>query len=194
MKKKSKKLIIILSILLIVLTLGMGGYSYAKYITEVKGNGEMSVAKWSFKVNDGSTQFSTIKLSDTVDASKLVDGKIAPGTGGEFTIKIDGTGSDVGIKYSVNFENEQNKPTNLIFKYNNKSFKSLSGMKNYILGTIEANSADKVRNIQIQWEWPYETEINGVPTSESDEKDTQEGINALDYSFDVVVTGTQISK
>ncbi len=188
---KNKKIVII-SIVLAVLILCAGGYSYAKYITELKGNGGMDIAKWSFKVNDGSKEISTIKLSDTVDETKLLNGKVAPGTGGDFTIKVDGTGSDVGIKYTVKFENEQNKPTNLIFKYGDQQFKTLSEVKNAVDGTIDANEADKVKNIKIDWEWPYETS-NESSIEENDKIDTQEGINDLDYSFDIVVTGTQVA-
>ncbi len=188
---KNKKIVII-SIVLAVLILCAGGYSYAKYITELKGNGGMDIAKWSFKVNDGSKEISTIKLSDTVDETKLLNGKVAPGTGGDFTIKVDGTGSDVGIKYTVKFENEQNKPTNLIFKYGDQQFKTLSEVKNAVDGTIDANEADKVKNIKIDWEWPYETSNESL-IEENDKIDTQEGINDLDYSFDIVVTGTQVA-
>ena len=48
----------------------------------------------------------------------------------------------------------------------------------------------KNRKIQILWEWDYETGTGDEITS-NDEIDTQEGIANLDYSFDVIVTGTQ---
>lgn len=192
MKKKVKNIAIVLSILMMLISVGLGGYSYAKYSSQIKGNGEMDVAKWSFKVNESSTQIAKIKLTDTIDATKLVEGKVAPGTGGQFTFEVDATEAEVGVKYMINFENEQNKPTNLIFTYNGQKFKSLADMKNRIIDFINANDSEKTREITITWEWPYETG-EGDTLTENDEIDTQEGINDLNYTFDVVVKGIQVT-
>ncbi len=189
--RKSKKIILILTLLLVVLTLGIGGYTYAKYITSVRGGGQVDVAKWSFKVNGDSEQLETIKLVDTIDESKLVNGKIAPGTSGEFTINIDGTGTEVGIDYYIKFENEQNKPTNLVYYYGEQKFNSLSEIGPIANGTIYANDEEKTKDVTIQWEWQYETG-NLDEIDENDVIDTQEGIANLDYTFDVIVTGTQV--
>lgn len=192
MKKKVKNIAIVLSILMMLISVGLGGYSYAKYSSQIKGNGEMDVAKWSFKVNESSTQIAKIKLTDTIDATKLVEGKVAPGTGGQFTFEVDATEAEVGVKYMINFENEQNKPTNLIFTYNGQKFKSLAEMKNRIIDFINANDSEKTREITITWEWPYETG-EGDTLAENDKIDTQEGINDLNYTFDVVVKGIQVT-
>lgn len=191
MNKKVKNIAIILSIVVMLITLGIGGYTYAKYVTQVKANGSLDVAKWSFKVNEGNSQITTINLSETIDTSKLIQGKIAPGTGGEFTLKIDGTGSEVGIEYKVEFQNEKNKPTNLIFTYNGQTFNSIAEIQNHLKGTIDANDSNKIKDIVIGWQWPYETGEEAL--NENDEIDTQEGINDFNYTFDVVVTGTQIA-
>lgn len=192
MKKKVKNIAIVLSILMMLISVGLGGYSYAKYSSQIKGNGEMDVAKWSFKVNESSTQIAKIKLTDTIDATKLVEGKVAPGTGGQFTFEVDTTEAEVGVKYMINFENEQNKPTNLIFTYNGQKFKSLAEMKNRIIDFINANDSEKTREITITWEWPYETGEGDI-LAENDKIDTQEGINDLNYTFDVVVKGIQVT-
>ena len=92
----------------------------------------------------------------------------------------------------INFENEQNKPTNLIFTYNGQKFKSLAEMKNRIIDFINANDSEKTREITITWEWPYETG-EGDTLAENDKIDTQEGINDLNYTFDVVVKGIQVT-
>lgn len=189
--KKSKKIILLLTLLLVVLALGIGGYTYAKYTTSVKGGGQLDVAKWSFKVNGDSRQLETIQLVDTIDESKLVNGKVAPGTRGEFTINIDGTGTEVGIDYYIEFENEQNKPTNLVYSYNGQKFNSLSEIGPIANGTIYANDENKTKDITIEWEWNYETgDVDEIDAN--DAIDTQDGIANLDYTFDVKVTGTQI--
>lgn len=189
--RKSKKIILILTLLLVVLTLGIGGYTYAKYRTSVRGGGQVDVAKWSFKVNGDSEDLETIQLFETIDESKLVNGKIAPGTSGEFTINIDGTGTEVGIDYHIKFENEQNKPTNLVYYYENQKYNSLSEIGPAVNGTIFADEEDKIRDITIQWEWQYQA-LEADKVDANDKIDTQEGIANLDYTFDVIVTGTQV--
>lgn len=167
------------------------GITYSKYTNVVSGDGETQVAKWSFKVNEQTEEFATIKLADTYDASTLTKGKIAPGTSGSFDIDIDATGAEVGVKYVVDFEDETNKPTNLIFKSGNKSASTIEELEEVLTGTINADDTNKTRTLTVEWEWPYETKTgNGV--AQNDEIDTAEGLNALEYTFNVKVTGTQV--
>lgn len=192
MKKKSKKIIILLSILLVVLTIGIGGYTYAKYRSSVRGDGQIDVARWSFKVNENSRQMETFHLVDLLDSTKLVDGKIAPGTQGAFVFRIDARTSEVGIDYEINFENEQNKPTNIVFDYDGKEYKSLADINDELKGSIFASEARQTREIQIGWKWEYETGYTEEEIAYNDIIDTEDGISDLDYTFDVVVTGTQM--
>lgn len=189
MNNKTKKLTMLLCALLLLLSIGTGGYTYAKYRTAVKGGGQADVAKWSFSVGSDSEEIKNIKLTNTVDKDTLVNGKIAPGTSGQFFINLDATGSEVGVDYNVKFSNEKNKPTNIKFSYSGQKYNSLSEITD-ISGKIGLDSNVKNRRIQILWEWDYETGTGDEITS-NDEIDTQEGIANLDYSFDVIVTGTQ---
>ena len=130
-------------------------------------------------------------MADTYDQTTLIDGKIAPGTSGSFDLVIDATGAEVGVDYKVDFQNETNKPTNLKFTYNNQTLDEIEEYEEFFKGTIDANDENKTRTLTVEWEWPYET---GTDTEiiANDEVDTAEGLSALDYTFDVVVTGTQI--
>lgn len=189
MKEKTKKLIILLCILLLLIGLGTGGYTYAKYKTTEKGGGQADIAKWSFKVGTEEEQIQNIKLANTVNKNTLVDGKIAPGTSGDFFINLDATGSEVGVDYEVKFTNEQNKPSNITFLYSGQKYNSLSEIT-AIKGKIGVDEEHKSRRIQILWTWEYETGT-GEEINKNDVLDTQEGIADLDYSFDVSVIGTQ---
>ena len=86
--------------------------------------------------------------------------------------------------------NEKNKPTNVKFKYNGTEYKSLSELNDIIKGDISV-SKNQIRLIYIDWSWPYETGTGTVMTN-ADKTDTQEGLNPLDYTFDIVVKGTQV--
>lgn len=165
--------------------------TFSKYINKVSGDGETEIAKWSFKVNQETEEFATIKLADTYDKTTLLNGKIAPGTKGSFDLIIDATNSEVGVRYEVDFLEETNKPTNLIFKSGNKTVSTIEELESVLTDTINADDTNKVRTLTINWEWPYETTTSNTISS-NDKIDTDEGLQALDYSFKVVVTGTQV--
>lgn len=165
--------------------------TFSKYTNKVVGDGETEIAKWSFKVNQQTEEFATIKLADTYDKTTLLNGKIAPGTSGSFDLIIDATDSEVGVKYDVDFTDETNKPTNMIFKSGNKTVSTIEELESVLTDTINADDANKVRTLTINWEWPYETGTTNTISS-NDKIDTDEGLQALDYSFKVIVTGTQV--
>lgn len=189
MKEKTKKLIIVLCALLLLVGIGTGGYTYAKYRTAEKGEGRADVAKWSFKVGTEEESIQNIQLINTVDKDTLVNGKIAPGTSGEFFINLDASESEVGVDYEVKFTNEKNKPTNIVFSYSGQKYHSLSEITD-MKGNIGIDEEYKTRRIQVLWTWEYETGT-GEEINENDVLDTQEGIANLDYTFDIQVIGTQ---
>lgn len=187
---KRKKIIIIAIILLALGLLFIGGNTFSKQVTEVKGKGVANVANWSFKVNNNEAQIQTINLASN-NNKNLTDNKIAPGTSGNFQIKINADGAEVGINYKISFINETNKPQNLFFIYNDKKYKNITEMEKDLTGTIDATTGKKEKNIEIYWEWPYETMIDG-DSSVNDKIDTQDSKNIKEYTFDIKVEGVQI--
>ena len=173
--KKTKNKILVGVALAVVLASAFLGLTFSKYNTVVTGRGETEVAQWNFKVNNETEEFATIKLADTYDESTLINGKIAPGTSGSF----------------VDFKDETNKPTNLKFSYEGQELDEIADFEQFFTDTIDADDTNKVRTLTVNWEWLYETgSANEIAAN--DEIDTEDGLNALDYSFDVVVTGTQV--
>ena len=187
---KNKKIIGVICFI-ILLGILIGGHTFSKYVTQVKGEGIANIAKWSFNVNGSSSTVQTINLASTYDESTLVNGKIAPGTSGTFNIIIDATTSEVGIDYKVEFENEQNKPTNLLYYYGEKQYTSLAELQKDLTGTIDADDENKTITLNIRWEWKYETE-NRQNITENDKIDTNEGETIQKYTFNVNVIGTQV--
>ena len=55
-------------------------------------------------------------------------------------------------------------------------------------GTIAANASEKTKTMTIAWNWPYETQGN---RTQEDEQDTNDGKLLEQYSFNIVITGTQ---
>ena len=187
-----KKILIILAIISAIIVSFIGGQSFAKYISEVKGHGVAEVASWSFKVNGQEEQTQTIQLTSTYDSKTLVNNKIAPGTKGSFNIIIDANGSDVGINYTVKIANEQNKPNNLKFIYEDVEYNTITELEKVLSGTINADDKNKERTLTIDWMWKYETGSNATQIAENDAIDTNDGKTITDYTFDVIVSGVQV--
>lgn len=182
---KKKRIIIGLCILAVIIMAFVGGNALAKYQSQVNGQGVADVAKWVFNVNGSRPTMQTIAINKNYDPSTLTNGRIAPGTQGTFDIVINAIGSEVGIDYTVAFSNEQNKPQNLKFRYEGEEFTTLEDLASKLTGTIDANEESKLKYLIIEWFWDYD--------SGDDEADTQAGKNDLNYTFDVIVTGTQVT-
>lgn len=189
---KSKKIILAIAVLLCILLAFIGGQAYAKYITEIKGNGIAEVATWSFKVNDQKEHIQEIKLASTYNNETLVNNKIAPGTSGNFNIIVDATGSEVGIRYNIVFSDEANKPTNLKFIYEDQEYNSIQELENNLSGVINANEENKTKTLNIGWKWDYETGQEEEEIAANDLIDTKDAEKLQNYTFKVSVTGTQV--
>ena len=189
--KEYRGIFISLCITLIMLLLsGAGGYTYARYMSQEKGTGGADIANWSFKIaKNAGEEVKNITLRNTANKATLVNGKIAPGTSGEFSITLDATGSDVAVDYTVEFVNEVNKPTNIVFTYNGNNYKNLNE-----IGVIKGNigvSNERSKTVTIKWEWPYQKGNTDVAQIENDNIDTKDGTSLLDYSFDIIAKGVQ---
>lgn len=189
---KKKKLIFIVAILSCLILSFIGGQSYSKYVSDVRGNGMAEVATWDFKVNGQKEQVQTIELVSTCNNQTVANHEIAPGTSGSFNIMIDGTGTDVGINYNIEFTNESVKPTNLKFIHDNHEYRSITELGTNLSGRIDANEETKTRTLTIDWIWPYETGNNETEITRNDTIDTQDAQNITGYTFNVIVSGTQV--
>ena len=187
-----KKAVIIIAILVAIVLSFIGGQTYSKYVTEVRGDGTAQIATWDFKVNGQKEEVQTISLGSTYDSSTLVNGKIAPGTEGNFQIKVDATGSDVGIDYKIKFSDETTKPANLKFYYQEVEYNSILELGEALSGTINADDENKSKTFDIKWKWNYETGSNPTEIASNDKIDTQNAQEITNYEFDVIVSGTQV--
>ena len=173
-----KKKIIIVSILVIVIVISfLGGGSFARYVTDVRGNAMAQIATWKFKVNGQTEEVYRIDLK-----SELVNGKIAPGTKGSFDIIVDATGTEVGVLYNIRFVNETNKPRNLKFMHNKKIYNSITELDEVLSDKISIEEENKIKIITINWEWKYETGNSKDEISKNDLIDTVDMQNISEYS------------
>ena len=157
-------------------------------------------SKIIFKVNDWSNdnnRFSLINIGRVVNTE---NGKIAPGTQGEFDIVVDARGSEREMNYNVIIKEFGNKPYNLIFglkKNGNIIEKSYNNLKELAEKELSGSLEDSVETFTIVWCWKFETGENLEIITIADENDTLVGSgkiegkeNIFDYSFSVKVVGT----
>lgn len=190
MKKKTRKIITLTFAILLIVLVQVIGVTYAKYIASENATGQAEIAQWAFQIKKDGETTKNIDLGSTVDSNTLVDGKIAPGTSGQFVITLDATGSEVNTTYSLKFTNEKNKPKNLYFTYQGEKFKSL-GEIGEIVGTIRYNDVVRTHGIPISWVWSYETGTSTTDIATNDKIDTENANSITEYTFDAVVTATQ---
>ncbi|MBE5806169.1 MAG: hypothetical protein E7313_05615 [Clostridiales bacterium] len=196
MKKNNKKhiasnILIILLVLIILASISIGLYSWAKYQTTIKGTATGETAKWSFKVIDGNTTTQNIDfpITRTDTNSSVVTGKLAPGTYGELKIGIDATGTETALTYIIEATME-NKPTNLKFYRNVEKTWEIPVKDNKLVinGCINLSDA-KVREQKIYWDWPLETGRTKEEVDANDKLDSNSMGNTM--VMNVAVTGTQ---
>lgn len=191
LSEKIKKGATIAVVVLSVTTLGIiGGSTFSKYYTKIDGTGNAEIARWSFKANNETKTIANIKLSNTYNQNKLANNKIAPGTSGSFDIVLDATGADVAIDYAITFENCENKPTNLKFSYNGTTSSTLEGLENVLKGRIGLNDS-RTKTLTVNWNWEYQTGNGATEIAKNDEIDTKDA--GKNFSFDVIITGTQVN-
>lgn len=189
---KKKKIILIVAAISAIIVSFMGGQSFSKYVTQVKGEGQVEVAKWQFLVNGSEDTIKTISLQSTCNNDTLVNNKIAPGTQGSFNIEIDATQAEVGINYNVQIVEKSHKPSNLVFKYEGITYESTEALVGVLNGTIPADATDKKITLPIEWEWKYETGSTQEEIALADQQDTTDGSVCETYAFDIIVSGIQM--
>ena len=76
-------LLLMFLIAVILVSSGSGFYAWARYISRQEGNATAQVAKWSFKVTNGTQEISdtvNLAITRTDGNSNVEEGKLAPGT------------------------------------------------------------------------------------------------------------------
>lgn len=168
---RQQQTILVSTIPLILLIIGIICCISLNYIFASEKN-----SKISFKINDwsnfGKNKFSLINIGRAVNTE---NGKIAPGSQGEFDIKIDARGSEKELKYNVKIKEFGNKPENLLFSLKkngeliNKYYRNLSELaEKELSGSINNN----VEIFTIVWCWKFETGENLEIITIADESDT----------------------
>ncbi len=192
-KKKNKILKVIVILIILILLVSLIGYGWARYISSKEGDATAQVAKWSFKVVDGVPETEDVldfAITRTDSNNEVKEGKLAPGTYGEFKIEIDATGTETNLTYEIMI-NLKNKPKNLKI-YKDKNKKEEINVENNMLDIkkfLTYTDAQTVQTEMLYWSWPLET---GSTQEEIDENDIEDSKSMNQtMSMEIAVTGVQ---
>ena len=200
--EKTKKIwlyfIEIILILLIILASIFAVQAWARYVTTKDGNATAQVAKWNFQVKNANGQTVTegpidFPITRTDGKYDVVqEGKLAPGTWGEFQIIVDTTGTEVSLVYDIEV-GLQNCPKNLKFYKDSAHTQSMSKVGDVlqIHRYLQAQNASGVFTETVYWNWEFES---GDDPAEIERNDLQD---SLDMELDtlrmsIAVTGVQV--
>lgn len=201
MKKRSNlaRLGVLVLALTLITTCLVGG-TLARYVTEVVGSAKAVVAKWAFDAKNSDQSISTknfvIDLGSTTNrttypTTDVKEGVIAPGTTGSFDILLVGTGSEVGIDYTVKLAAKTGSdplPDDMVFSFDPITDQN-TGVKLASLadetGTIDYSAADKAmeETITVYWSWAFDA--NDTTTNNDN------GFQGKTFQMDITVTGKQ---
>lgn len=170
---KEKKIYLFIILGMAVSLLGIAGASYSLYKSSPRGKTVGAIANWNFKVNGAS---STFAINLAVGAKNTVDGKLAPGSYGSFTMNLDATGTDTDVNYQITFKNVKGKPNNMKF-YLDKDYTTEINLDGGTIKDTIAFGEDMRKNVTIYWNWDNTTKDNVYQGST--------------ISFDIIIVGSQ---
>lgn len=105
-----KKIWILSSLIMILITFYQINQTYAKYSSQAKGTVEEEIGAWIVKINgkniatEEEVQNFTINQLNYNSNNYVAEGKIAPGLLGYFDIEIDATEASVAVRYDVKID------------------------------------------------------------------------------------------
>ena len=206
MNRKVKILVILAFLFLVVL---FGSYSYSKYRSDITGQASTDVAKWNITVNgcnivtpdpsnsacfeskendDGTvtivrnfniTEF-TYSNSDTANVKR---DKIAPGSSGEFVLRIKPMDTQVSIKYTIrSYIKDDDFALEYYIKGPNDTDRILVPENGYV-GYIMYNPANAGNN----YEDVITFYVDWLNDESANEKDTKIGTKSADPKLDIPI-------
>lgn len=137
---KNKKFLAVLMALLLLV--GAGAYTYARYTFARTGSGDIDVATWAVALKQGGTAVTdnfTLTLTPAAN-DNVVNGKIAPARSATATLVLDLTGTEVATDYAVDLSSVTGLPTGMTITGVTANGTALTGSAGVYSGTVALNS------------------------------------------------------
>lgn len=181
MKKDQLKVFIVACLVVTVCAFGYATYAFFQTTYTAKVSGTLT-ASWTFDflgADKGAPVDGFTSFKDTdpyrVDLAKSCtegcanlgtdDAKLAPGSKGSFTLKVDASSSSVATDASITMYGLTNAPSGLIFKVGEKTLETaeLTGSGAEVASyNWAADTNPKTNAVTVNWEWPYGSTIDNA--------------------------------
>ena len=187
---------ILLLLVMLVLMLIVG--TYAKYTTEIEDSDSAVVAKWAWQINDADVSkndtefrfnlFDTINDTDGNTETDVKSTKIAPGTKGEFEIKVENL-SEVNAYYNLTLKETKGQDvSNANIEYSiigtDEATDWTTALNTFNLTNILLDMETGSKTLTVYWRWAYS------PGVAQNDTDTAVGFAAANSASDVEKTIT----
>ena len=199
-----RSIVVILAVITIV-SIAIGLFAWSKYTATQNGHASVDIAKWNFDLKlrqgkQGATATAGPIDLATTSYTHVADGKIAPGTSGEFEIIVNTQGTEVSLTYDTTIS-IANCPRNMVFYKKGpgeSEFTQISagGVDTYnrvlnfgkYVPVADAQNGNFVETIK--WDWPYTGTVDNSATK-YDEWDTQD--QGKTVTMDILTVGTEVT-
>ena len=176
MKDNKLVKIFLISLLIVMVGLILVSGTYAKYTTKFTGSDTATVAKFKVSSNTTAETFDLFKTAKEVDGTtadaEVVNGKVAPGTGGKFDIQLTND-SEVKVHYAISLK--ETNESNIPIEY------SLDGTTYVTAANFASVSADdlaigsttqQTKTVSVYWRWAFEgKDSTNYTTTQTDTTD-----------------------
>lgn len=159
--KNSKKIILLISCMSLIVSIIFISQIYAKYLTTVNGDAKISIAKWniiinnqSIKNNDDISSVISPVFSGTDDIAPNI---IAPSAEGYFDLNFDFSQVDVSFKYNISISpNKNSAVTDLIatgYSIDDGQIQNFSNSSQTISDQIQYSNNINSRTVRVFIKW-----------------------------------------
>lgn len=195
MIKNYKNYIIIILILIIITISGILYYTYAKYITSISSDTEISVARWNITVNNENittgSNFSNIITPVFPGNNNIAPDVIAPTAEGYFDIVLDVSDTDVSLRYTITTSaNEDSAVSDLIISgYSINNGERQDPIGTFVIeDTIPYDSQNKQQTIRIFLKWNDDANNGAIMNNDDDTNATSNTNNKakINVNFNII--------
>lgn len=176
MKDNKLVKIFLISLLIVMVGLILVSGTYAKYTTTFTGSDEATVAKFKVSSNTTTGTFDLFKTAKEVDGTTVdtdvVNGKVAPGTGGKFDIQLTND-SDVKVNYALALKETNTSNIPIEYSLDGATYVTAENFKSVANGDLDIGSTNQTtKTVSVYWRWAFEgKDSTNYTTTQTDTTD-----------------------
>lgn len=172
---KDNKLVKVFLIVLLIAMIGLILVSgtYAKYTTTFTGSDTATVAKFKVSSNTTAETFDLFKTAKEVDGTTadvdVANGKVAPGTGGKFDVKLTND-SDVKVHYTLDLKETNTENVPIEYSLDGITYVTAENFASVSAADLAIGST--TQTVSVYWRWAFEgKDSTNYKTTQTDTTD-----------------------